>query len=216
MTTITTTFACAVIASGALLLAGRAQAANPALIQRGKAAFQYHCSACHGTQIISGHRQLPGTEALTVKYGGKEPGALEKRTDLSPAIVKFYVRHGVSVMPFFRKTMVSDADLNAIAAYLSRNYHAPIHGGVMRWWVIPARAGGRKSGCPPLKQPRHPARSEGRRESQSERRARAIGLQHASFQERGDNPPRLAITCSNNSSGIAARQIAPIEHGFEY
>jgi len=29
----------------------------------------------------------------------------------------------VSVMPFFRKTMVTDAELDAIAAYLSRNYH---------------------------------------------------------------------------------------------
>jgi hypothetical protein len=31
------------------------------------------------------------------------------------------VRHGVSVMPFLRKTEISDADLDALAAYLTRN-----------------------------------------------------------------------------------------------
>jgi mono/diheme cytochrome c family protein len=118
----------AVLLSGAGLLAAQAHAADAALIQQGKAAFEYHCAACHGTTIVSGNRHLPGTEALTVKYKGKEPGALEQRTDLPAETVKYFVRHGISVMPFFRKTMVSDADLNAIAAYLSRNYHAPGHG----------------------------------------------------------------------------------------
>jgi mono/diheme cytochrome c family protein len=35
--------------------------------------------------------------------------------------VKTFVRNGVSIMPFFRKTEISDADLDAIAAYLTRN-----------------------------------------------------------------------------------------------
>jgi (+)-pinoresinol hydroxylase len=119
------------IITGALmaaLLAPQAHAADTTLIRRGKAAFQYHCAACHGTQIISGNRHLPGTEALLVKYRGTEPGALEERTDLSPQVVKLFVRTGVSVMPFFRKTMVTDAELDAIAAYLSRNYHPPRNG----------------------------------------------------------------------------------------
>ena len=30
------------------------------------------------------------------------------------------MRKGVSIMPFFRKTEVSDADLDALAAYLAR------------------------------------------------------------------------------------------------
>lgn len=113
----------------ALLLALQAQAADADLIARGKAAFDYHCAACHGTQIISGDRHLPGTEALTVKYHGTKPGALEQRTDLSPQVVKLFVRTGVSVMPFFRKTMVTDAELDAIAAYLSRNYRPRDHTG---------------------------------------------------------------------------------------
>lgn len=112
------------IITGALvsaLLAMQAHAADAALIEQGKAAFAYHCAACHGTQLVSGNQHLPGTEALAAKYQGKEPGALEERTDLTPQLIKTFVRTGVSVMPFFRKTMVTDAELEAIAAYLTRN-----------------------------------------------------------------------------------------------
>ena len=63
----------------------------------------------------------PGTLALAEKYKGEKPALLEKRTDLTPAIVKIFVRNGITVMPFFRKTEISDADLDAIAAYLARN-----------------------------------------------------------------------------------------------
>jgi len=59
--------------------------------------------------------------ALQAKYKGAVPALLDKRTDLTPAFVKTTVRNGVSVMPFFRKTEISDADLDAIAAYLTRN-----------------------------------------------------------------------------------------------
>ena len=43
----------------------------------------------------------------------------QDRTDLAPDLVKAAVRTGISVMPFFRKTEVSDADLDALAAYLA-------------------------------------------------------------------------------------------------
>ncbi len=36
-----------------------------------------------------------------------------------------FLRHGISVMPQFRKTEISDADLDALAQYLARN--TPIH-----------------------------------------------------------------------------------------
>ena len=114
------------IIAGTLVLAlmvSQAHAADAPLIEKGKVAFADHCAACHGTRVVSGNQHLPGTEALAVKYEGKEPGALEERTDLSPQVIKTFVRTGVSVMPFFRKTMVTDAELDAIAAYLSRNYH---------------------------------------------------------------------------------------------
>jgi mono/diheme cytochrome c family protein len=54
------------------------------------------------------------------KYRGRLPAALEQRTDLTPQIVIYYVRHGIAMMPSFRKTELSDAQVAAIAAYLTR------------------------------------------------------------------------------------------------
>ncbi len=64
---------------------------------------------------------MPGTDALAAKYKGAKPAMLEERADLTPQFVKIYVRNGVSVMPRFRKTELSDADLEALSAYLTRN-----------------------------------------------------------------------------------------------
>jgi hypothetical protein len=36
-------------------------------------------------------------------------------------MIKQFVRHGVLFMPMFRKTEISDAELDAICAYLTRN-----------------------------------------------------------------------------------------------
>jgi (+)-pinoresinol hydroxylase len=63
---------------------------------------------------------MAGTEALEAKYRGQKPAVLQDRVDLTPEVVKYFVRHGSGIMPFFRKTEVSDADLRAIAAYLCR------------------------------------------------------------------------------------------------
>ena len=83
---------------------------------RGYVQYQNYCSMCHGE---GGGK--PGTLALQAKYKGQLPALLEKRTDLTPQLIKTYVRNGISVMPIFRKTEISDADLDAIAAYLTRN-----------------------------------------------------------------------------------------------
>jgi (+)-pinoresinol hydroxylase len=83
---------------------------------RGYVQYQNYCSMCHGEGA-----GRPGTMALQAKYKGAVPALLDKRTDLTVALVKTYVRNGVSIMPFFRKTEISDADLDAIAAYLTRN-----------------------------------------------------------------------------------------------
>jgi (+)-pinoresinol hydroxylase len=89
--------------------------ADDSQVQQGKVVFEKWCAPCHAPG--PGH---PGTAALDALYKGKRPGALEQRTDLTPAVVKQFVRKGVSVMPFFRKTEVSDADLDALGTYLSR------------------------------------------------------------------------------------------------
>jgi mono/diheme cytochrome c family protein len=83
---------------------------------KGYVQFQNYCSMCHGEGVGQ-----PGTLALQAKYKGAVPALLEKRTDLTPVLIKTYVRNGISVMPLFRKTEISDTDLDAIAAYLTRN-----------------------------------------------------------------------------------------------
>jgi mono/diheme cytochrome c family protein len=82
---------------------------------QGYVQFQNRCSVCHGSGLAR-----PGTRALAVKYGNTLPALLEQRTDLTPETIRFAVRNGVTVMPPFRKTELSDADLNAVVAYLTR------------------------------------------------------------------------------------------------
>ena len=82
---------------------------------RGQAVYAQWCVACHG----SGPGK-PGTIALQAKYKGMRPAILEKRNDLTQEVVKVFVRRGVSVMPPFRKTEISDEELDALAAYLSK------------------------------------------------------------------------------------------------
>jgi mono/diheme cytochrome c family protein len=97
---------------------GHASAADDVGIQKGEKVFDYWCATCHGPG-------LPGTVALETKYKSAKPGLLSERTDLTPPVTKAFVRHGVSIMPFFRKTEISDADLDALAAYLARNNKTP-------------------------------------------------------------------------------------------
>ena len=75
--------------------------------------FDKWCSDCHSTA------EGPGSRALQRRYGGAVPAILEQRSDLSPDYVKLAVRRGVSFMPSFRKTEISDADLALLAAYLA-------------------------------------------------------------------------------------------------
>ncbi|MER2514365.1 MAG: cytochrome c [Nitrosomonas ureae] len=105
-----------VCAAAAVLGQSVAQAQDPAQIERGKNIFQQWCVSCHG--VGPGH---PGTQALDFRYQGAMPGALEERTNLTPDFVKVFVRNGISIMPFFRKTEISDAELADLSAYLARN-----------------------------------------------------------------------------------------------
>jgi mono/diheme cytochrome c family protein len=103
---------------GALgILSINAAAADNAKIEQGKQVYQYWCWNCHGDGVGK-----PGTQALTAKYKGSKPAILDQRTDLTPAVTKIFVRKGVSIMPFFRKTEITDAQLDALAAYLAREH----------------------------------------------------------------------------------------------
>ena len=86
----------------------------PAMAESGKQVFDQWCASCHAP----GNR-TPGTASLQAKYAGSKPAELEQRTDLNPEIIRYFVRNGVLVMPPFRKTEISDADLAALASYLS-------------------------------------------------------------------------------------------------
>jgi mono/diheme cytochrome c family protein len=98
----------------ALLAAGAVAATEPAAT--GKQIYARWCVECHGRG--PGH---PGTQSLEVKYRGKDvPAPLEDRTDLSPQVTIYFVRHGVALMPPFRKTEISDAQLRDLAAYLAK------------------------------------------------------------------------------------------------
>jgi (+)-pinoresinol hydroxylase len=80
----------------------------------GKTVFDKWCAPCHGDGPGK-----PGTAALQALYKGAKPAMLEQRTDLAPEFTRAIVRTGVSVMPFFRKTEISDAELDALSKYLA-------------------------------------------------------------------------------------------------
>jgi mono/diheme cytochrome c family protein len=94
-------------------LAAGAAAQNAADVQ-GEAVFDKWCEPCHGDGP-----GRPGTAALEALYQGQKPALLEARTDLVPELTRSFVRTGVSIMPFFRKTEITDAELEALAAYLA-------------------------------------------------------------------------------------------------
>ena len=83
--------------------------------RKGQQVYQKWCSPCHAPGA-----NMPGTAALEFHYKGSKPAVLEERTDLTPAMVKSFVRNGVYVMPRFRKTEISDTELDAVATYLTR------------------------------------------------------------------------------------------------
>jgi mono/diheme cytochrome c family protein len=93
------------------------------LARRGKEVFQARCEACHGALPPVekyGLAAMPGTAALALKYKSAKPAELERRTDLTPDFVAVFVRKGVGIMPPFRPTELSNDDLKALGAYLSR------------------------------------------------------------------------------------------------
>jgi (+)-pinoresinol hydroxylase len=94
-----------------------------AQIAHGKEIYEYWCATCHGPGLgLPGFGELPGTQQLRIKYRGTDvPAVLDERTDLVPEFVEVIVRQGFSFMPQFRKTEIDDEELEALAAYLTRN-----------------------------------------------------------------------------------------------
>lgn len=100
----------ALIAAAALAAPLRAAAADPP--DDGRGLFLAKCGKCHlegGTGTFMLGRRL-----------GKDRALLQDRTDLNPAYVHQVVRHGVNSMPWFTPVELTDAQLDAIAAWLTR------------------------------------------------------------------------------------------------
>jgi (+)-pinoresinol hydroxylase len=90
--------------------------AQESATERGRQVYDKWCTPCHGAG-----EGKPGTIAAAALYKGAKPAVLVERTDLTAAGIKTAVRNGVFVMPRFRKTEVTDADLDAIVSYLTRS-----------------------------------------------------------------------------------------------
>jgi mono/diheme cytochrome c family protein len=89
-------------------------------VARGKAKFDHSCAPCHGKGPgDDGREMLPGTYSLQIKYGDTLPAALEDRTDLTSEVISVFVRMGAWSMPPFRKTELSDDEIDDIAAYFA-------------------------------------------------------------------------------------------------
>src|SRR5690242_4169673 len=102
-------------ASLATSVAQAADSPRPAV--SGQAVYEKWCAPCHAPG--PGH---PGTQSLELKYGGKTPAVLLDRTDLSAQVVATFVRQGVLLMAPFRKTEINDAELNALSAFVAKNF----------------------------------------------------------------------------------------------
>ena len=83
-------------------------------LERGQAVYEHWCSHCHAEG--RGH---PGTQSLQIKYDGSLPAVLTQREDLTPEVIKTFVRQGVLSMAPFRKTEITDEELDDMAAWLT-------------------------------------------------------------------------------------------------
>lgn len=99
----------------ALLLCANGAAAQDELIERGRTVYADWCAICHA----------PGegaTRILEERYQGALPAVVDQRTNLTEELIVARVRTWVAPqMPPFRQSEVSDADLEAVIAYLKRN-----------------------------------------------------------------------------------------------
>lgn len=89
-----------------------------AVQSNGEALFSNHCGYCHlpggmGTNLLIKQRVMAGDPP--------EKGLLTNRTDLTVDYVKSVVRMGKVAMPRLTRVDVTDAELEAIAAYLAKD-----------------------------------------------------------------------------------------------
>ena len=110
-----------VIACGSSLVSISSVAADT---HPGEVVFERWCAPCHGAGPgIDGSPMLPGTAALERLYQGNLPAELAQRKDLTVEAVTYVVRNGRGAMPSFRKTELSDRDIELLVDWIR---HSPL------------------------------------------------------------------------------------------
>jgi mono/diheme cytochrome c family protein len=100
----------------AAMLAAQTTYAADSPVDRGRMVYEHWCAPCH-----AGGKDHAGTMALQEKYQGALPAELSKRVDLRPEFISYFLRNGVSLMPFFRKTEITPAQEKDLIAFLTRD-----------------------------------------------------------------------------------------------
>jgi mono/diheme cytochrome c family protein len=99
-----------------LALAAIVGAAEPESLnarqQQGKMLFEATCNYCHSARGFA-------TERLRTRLP-EDRSVLVERTDLDPAYIRTVVRNGLASMPAYTPTDLDEAQIQAIAAYLTR------------------------------------------------------------------------------------------------
>lgn len=80
--------------------------------QEGKALYEATCIYCHNARGFA-------TERLRTRLP-EDRSVLTERTDLDPAYIRTIVRNGLASMPAYTPTDLNEAQIQAIAAYLTR------------------------------------------------------------------------------------------------
>ena len=80
----------------------------------GETVYKQWCAGCHDPEIAMNS----GTRRLAIR-SGEERAVLLERDDLPESFIKTVVRNGVMMMPPFRQSEISDAELDALAAFLA-------------------------------------------------------------------------------------------------
>jgi len=107
------TAGCGIYAAGAAPAGAAGTIGDP---RAGEQVYAKWCGECHDKGP-----NHPGTQSLAIKYRGKDiPAALPERTDLPAEAIAYFVRHGVALMPQFRKTEITEAQLRDLSAWLAR------------------------------------------------------------------------------------------------
>ena len=101
--------AIALVAGGFMAASAHAFAADNA---PGHQVFDAWCQPCHGAVG-------PGTYMLAKRLGA-DHSRIEHRDDLTADYIRFVVRNGLNGMLAFRKTEVTDSELEAVIDYLTK------------------------------------------------------------------------------------------------